>query len=82
MKRICLESEIGADGVLELRIPVGTSEARRKVLVTIEPMENPDIEAFRTMDWHEFVERTAGSCEGLGLEEPEDLPPQQREWDQ
>ena len=81
MKSIQLESEVGADGVLELRVPLGLGDARTRVVVTIEGL--PQAEHHLTSapsDWHAFVERTYGSCAGLGLEEPPDLPLQQRDW--
>ena len=54
-----------------VQIPVGTP-----LRVTVEPKRT------RPEDWHAFVERTYGSCAAFGLEEPDDLPPQQREWAQ
>jgi hypothetical protein len=81
MKSIQMESEVGADGVLELRVPLGMDDARTRVVVTIRPL--PEAEPQRAhdcSDWHLFVQRTYGSCDGLGLEEPPDLPLQQRDW--
>jgi hypothetical protein len=80
MKSIQLESEVGADGVLELRVPLGTHDARKRVIVTIEPLPPAPPSAPDSSDWHEFVERTYGSCAGLGLEEPPDLPLEQHDW--
>lgn len=81
MKSIQLESEVGADGVLELRVPLGLGDARTRVVVTIEGLPQAEQHLASTpSDWHEFVERTYGSCAGLGLEEPPDLPLQQRDW--
>ncbi len=79
MKCVQVESEVGADGVLELRIPLGVPDARRRVMVTIQPLPTPP-SASEPSDWHEFVQRTYGSCAGLGLEEPPDLPLQQQDW--
>jgi hypothetical protein len=80
MKSIQLQSEVGADGVLELRVPVGTDDARTPVIVTIQPLPRPyGPSVDKPSDWHEFVARTYGSCAGLGLEEPPDLPLQQRD---
>lgn len=81
MKAIQLESEVGADGVLELRVPLGADDARRRVVVTIQPL--PQLQRGATLpasNWHEFVERTYGSCQALGLEEPPDLPLPQHDW--
>ena len=80
MKSVQLESEVGADGVLELRIPMGAGDARTRVVVTIEPLPTPVPPCdSATSDWHAFVERTYGSCAGLGLEEPADLPLEQHD---
>jgi hypothetical protein len=75
MQPVQLESEVGADGVLELRVSLGPGDARKRVVVTIEPMADRTAPtSCGASDWHEFVERTYGSCAGLGLEEPPDLP--------
>jgi hypothetical protein len=81
MKSVQLESEVGADGILELRVPLGVGDARTRVVVTIEPLlppVPPSVSA--ASNWHDFVERTYGSCAGLGLEEPPDLPLEQNDW--
>jgi hypothetical protein len=80
MRTVHIESQVGNDGVLSLLVPLGPTEANAKVLVTIEPSPAAGANnSGRQSDWHEFVERTYGSCAGLGLEEPADLPLQTRE---
>jgi hypothetical protein len=37
MNRIVVHSRVGADGVLQLAVPLGVAEADREVEVTIEP---------------------------------------------
>jgi hypothetical protein len=80
MGTIQIQSRVGKDGVLSLEVPLGSAEANTDVIVTIRPTEPastpPPVEA-----WHEFVQHTYGSCATLGLEEPTDLPLQQRNWD-
>lgn len=66
MQPIQLESEVGPDGMLHLCIPVGVSEARRRVVVRVEPYFG-DEQAAAEDDLY-------GSCADLGLEEPADLP--------
>ena len=81
MKSIQVESEVGVDGILELRVPLGVGDAGTHVVVTIQPLpESSEPATAAPSDWHDFVERTYGSCAGLGLEEPADLPLQQRDW--
>lgn len=79
MTRIELRSKVGADGVLTLKVPLGPDEANQEVLVTVEATGGP-VSQSATEDWHRFVEQTYGSCAGKGLEEPPDLPVQQRTW--
>lgn len=81
MKTVQLESEVRADGVLALEIPLGPEEAQRRVLVTIQPLPG-EVTNPPASDWHAFVAETYGSGVGLGLEEPQDLPLQEREWPQ
>jgi len=78
MGTIRLNSKVGQDGVLNLRVPLGAADANAEVVVTIQPA-SPNEHASQS-DWHEFVNQTYGSCASLGLEEPADLPLQQREW--
>jgi hypothetical protein len=71
MRPIQVESEVGADGVLHLCIPVGVSEAKTRVVVRIEPCSRDDniarVPASSTDELY-------GSCVDLGLDEPPDLP--------
>lgn len=66
-------SHVGKDGVLNLSIPLGKAEADSEVIVTVQPA-TPVSEDLKNLPWSEFVARTYGSCAGLGLEEPPDLP--------
>lgn len=71
MRPIQFESQIGPDGVLHLAVPVGTADANRRVFVTIEQLPRPAEP--RAQDFSSS-ESMYGSCAGLGLEEPRDLP--------
>ena len=76
-----LHSEVGPDGVLSLQVPLGADRANTPVIVTIQGVaRGPQDRPPNNEDWHEFVQRTYGSCAGLGLEEPDDLPLQERSW--
>jgi hypothetical protein len=57
MTRIVLKSKVGADGVLQLSVPVGPNEANREVQVTIEsgPL------TMSQEEWRQWVEKMAGS---------------------
>jgi hypothetical protein len=80
VKTVQLESEVGDDGILSLRIPLGATEAQKRVLVTIQPLPSLATGETGTSDWSAFVAQTYGSCAGMNLEEPDDLPLEQREW--
>jgi hypothetical protein len=81
MKAIQLESQVDDKGVLSLQVLLGPNEARSRVLVTIESASRDRSAPERDeSDWHQFVQGTYGSCAGLGLEEPPDLPLQRCEW--
>ncbi len=77
---IQFHSRVGKDGILSIRVPLGTVEADSEVVVTVQPTSGRKGADYASSDWHEFVEKTYGSCADLGLEEPEDLPVQQRDW--
>lgn len=67
MTRIVVKSKVGADGVLQLNVPVGAAEANREVQVTIEPAP-PQPKA--NQEYLDFLERTAGAWQGE-FERPE-----------
>ena len=76
MKSIQLQTEVGPDGVLNLRVPLGPDEAKTPVVVTIQSLSTTSTKIpSEQLEWHEFVAQTYGSCAGLGLEEPRDMPP-------
>lgn len=79
-QRIQFQSRVGKDGILTVQIPLGETEADAQVLVTIEPMRTDAAKLPIPADQHESAKTTYGSCADLGLEEPPDLPLQQREW--
>jgi len=66
---IQFHSRVGDDGVLNVHVNLGHGEAKKDVVVTIEPLSVGN-EASRADDmaWPEFVQRTYGSCAELGLE--------------
>ncbi|MEX2092061.1 MAG: hypothetical protein WD971_05260 [Pirellulales bacterium] len=65
---IQFSSRVGDDGVLNLRVNLGQTEAKREVVVTIAPVAVESVVDTASLNWHEFIERTYGSCEGLGVE--------------
>ncbi|HSV14515.1 MAG TPA: hypothetical protein VLI90_09655 [Tepidisphaeraceae bacterium] len=72
MKAIQIQSQIGSDGVLTPRVPLGAEEAAQRVLVMIAPIAETKADAPRDeTERHCFVEETYGSCAGLGLERPD-----------
>jgi hypothetical protein len=74
MKNIQLHTEVGPDGVLNLRISLGQAEAKKSVVVTIQSLSTISGETpSEQVEWHEFVKQTYGSCADLGLEEPADI---------
>lgn len=58
MNRMVLHARVGADGVLHLTVPIGTTDADREVQVTIDPVGPP---AMTQEEWRHFVRTTAGS---------------------
>jgi hypothetical protein len=75
MNRIVIKSKVGRDGVLDVKIPLGTAEAERDVQVTVEPL------ASRPMtqeEWKAGVFATAGKWQG-DLSRPEQGNPEVRD---
>jgi hypothetical protein len=66
---IQFHSRVGDDGILNVRLNLGRTEAAKEVLVTIEPLCDAAVATEASaMPWHNFVEQTYGSCANLGLE--------------
>jgi hypothetical protein len=84
MHPIQIRSEVGSDGILSLQVPMGEERARMPVIVTISEVDQRATccRPVPVDDWHSFVAATYGSCAGLGLEEPDDLPLQDRSFDE
>jgi hypothetical protein len=65
VQTIHLRSHVGEDGILHLDIPVNISETDLEVTVIVHPVspraDNSEIEDFNKLEWHEFIERTAGA---------------------
>jgi len=64
MNRIMLHSRVGADGVLQLTVPLGLTEANREVEVIIEPAKPDHLGCAPQEDWEQFVRETAGAWQG------------------
>ena len=75
MNRMVVHSRIGADGVLNLVIPIGKEVADKEVQVTIDPLPKP---AMTQEEWRQFVLSTAGAWQG-DFERPEQGEYEQRE---
>jgi hypothetical protein len=64
---IQFHSRVGDDGVLDLHVDLGSTEAKKNVIVTIAPLAAEPVVDAASLSWHEFIERTYGSCAGQGL---------------
>jgi len=70
IQSIQIQSRVGSDGVLSLRVPLNPDDADSEVLITIEPVAKIAANQVAAKDaWHQFVESAYGSCAGLGLRE-------------
>ena len=76
---IQFNSRVGDDGVLNLQVNLGRTEAKKVVVVTIEPVAADMAHDAASVGWHEFIERTYGSCAGRGLEHHDQGQFEQRE---
>jgi hypothetical protein len=83
MELLQIRSEVGSDGILSLCVPLGEKRAHTEVMVTIAEVGTATAKSRPVVvdDWHSFIAQTYGSCAGLGLEEPDDLPLQDRSFD-
>jgi hypothetical protein len=58
MNQIVLHSRVGADGVLQITVPIGKADADREVQVIIDPIGPSPM---TQEEWRNFVLTTAGS---------------------
>lgn len=71
MNTVHLELDVGLDGVLVIRHPLGTEYAGMRVLITIEPVAaSIQDAAMDDSNWQKVLNETYGACKGLGLERP------------
>lgn len=75
MTRIVIDSQVGADGVLHLTLPLGAAEAGQGVRVTVEPLAALNKSA---EEWRQAVLATAGGWQG-DLERPPQSDYEERE---
>jgi hypothetical protein len=60
MSPVELQSRIDANGILNLSVPLGISDANRAVRVTVEPLDEVAAPA-SAEQWPQFVRELAGS---------------------
>lgn len=69
---IQFHSRVGDDGILDVQVNLGRTEAKKEVVVTIEPLAGSGgAQQANDIPWPDFVEQTYGSCAGLGLNRQE-----------
>ncbi len=64
MNKVILTSQVGADGVLSVTVPLKPEEANKTVRVTVEALEAAETPTTRPMtreEWLKFIDKTAGS---------------------
>ena len=73
MIRMKFKSRVGGDGVLQLSLPLGASEAHHEVQVTVEPAATPSM---TPEEWRQWVATMAGR-----IADPSFLRPEQGEYE-
>ena len=74
MNRIVIPSRVGADGILQLYVPIGAADADREVDVIIEAA---GAKQMTQAEWQDFILATAGS-----ITDPTFVRHDQSEYDQ
>ncbi len=64
MNRIVIHSRVGADGVLQIAVPLGAADAEREVEVTIAPVQPQSSPNTSPAEWQQFIHETAGAWQG------------------
>lgn len=72
MKSVTLRSHVGADGILNLQVPVGITNAELEVMVIVQPLVQPELKTSEHTGWMPgFFEEVIGSWEGEPLVRPD-----------
>jgi hypothetical protein len=61
LNRIIVNARVGADGVLQVTVPLEAADANQEVQVTIEPATSAAPGRMTPAEWRNFVLSTAGS---------------------
>jgi hypothetical protein len=64
MDKVILTSQVGADGVLHVSVPLKPEDANRAVRVTVEPLDQATATTSRPTtheEWLRFIKETAGA---------------------
>jgi hypothetical protein len=80
MQSIQLQTHIGEDGILKVKLPSNVENQEIEVMIIFQPVKDKDISPIETekkkLSWQEFIEKTAGSCaddpivlDDLGIDE-------------
>ncbi|KAM3101093.1 hypothetical protein ACKFKF_09775 [Phormidesmis sp. 146-12] len=68
MKSVTLRSHVGADGILNLQVPIGITNTELEVMVIIQPLIQPESKASESTGWIPgFFEEVIGSWDGEPL---------------
>ena len=62
------QSRVGADGILDLRIPLDDMGAGAEVLVTIRRVRAPSVPPIDPAERRRILDESYGSCANSGLE--------------
>jgi hypothetical protein len=60
MNKLVLTSRVGADGVLNVVVPLSPEDANKTVRVIVESLDAPAGPATSPEEWLKFIESTAG----------------------
>jgi hypothetical protein len=72
MKSVTFHSHVGADGILNLQIPVGIINTELEVMVIVQPVVQPESKSAEPSGWLPgFFEEVIGSWAGEPLVRPE-----------
>lgn len=72
MKSISFRSHVGADGMLNLQVPVGITNTELEVMVIVQPLVQPEVETSSYAGWLPgFFEEVIGNWGGEPLVRPD-----------
>ncbi|MDZ4849312.1 MAG: hypothetical protein SGI77_08455 [Pirellulaceae bacterium] len=78
MSSIEIRSKVDANGILNLSVPIGASNANREVKITVESLDESET-TMSSDEWSKFIREMAGSIDDPTFDRHDQMKFEQRD---